>query len=197
MSSKERQKIQYRSQVETHATQVNRVQRDQLSKMTVVNENGSVLLFVLGMLAVMSVLAIMLMSTATTEIQSSANFRSSYESLYAANRVIEYATSLEIGTETSIDFYNDIDSSTDTTYLSQLEYGNSGLIASEVSNTEALNSSQYLGESPPPSGSGSDMSLFVAKNYAITAAGAFPANSTNPAQTVLRAQVAKLAPNSN
>jgi type IV pilus assembly protein PilX len=55
------------------------------------NQRGFALVLALGMLAILSILGAMVLSTSMTEIGISGNYRTSREAFFAAERAIEYA----------------------------------------------------------------------------------------------------------
>lgn len=62
------------------------------------SESGVALILVLAMLTIMSLLGAMVLSTSTTEIGISSNYRTSREAFFAAERAVEYA----MGNETIV-----------------------------------------------------------------------------------------------
>lgn len=169
------------------------------------NENGSALIIALLLLAIMSVLGTILMSTATTEIQLSGNYRNTQESFYTADRTIDYSMQSASGGAGVVDLYLDQNTTVATSpvHRTLIAMGQSDLESIDENGdgtrdvsitTDDRNSVAYIGSGAPPVGSGSDASLFLARNYAINAVGIFPLNVTNPSRTELRSQFAKIVP---
>lgn len=160
------------------------------------NEKGSALIIAIMLLAVMSVLGIVVMSTSTTEIQLSGNYRNSQESFYTADRAIEYAMQSASGGSGTVDLYDDQNNTIagNPVHRTLIAIGQSDLELSNVTATDDRNSVTYISSGAPPVGSGSDASLFEARNYAVNAVGIFPANINNPSRAELRSQYAKIVP---
>ncbi|RKX24148.1 MAG: hypothetical protein DRP47_11815 [Candidatus Zixiibacteriota bacterium] len=169
------------------------------------DEKGSALIIALLLLAIMSVFGAILMSTSTTEIQLSGNYRNTQESFYTADRAINYSMQGASAGSGVVDLYLDQNTSIPSTPIHRT------LIAVDQSDLENIdengdgtrdnpimsddrNSVIYIGSGAPPVGSGSDASLFKARNYAIDAVGIFPASAANPSRSELRAQFAKIVP---
>ncbi|SHJ34999.1 PilX N-terminal [Malonomonas rubra DSM 5091] len=160
------------------------------------NQRGSILIIAMLLLAIMSVLGTVLMSTSTTEIQISGNYRNKQESFYVADRALEYSMRSASDFSGTVDLYNDQNTSlaTPTLHRNLIELGNGGLEASTITTTDDRNSVTFINAGPPPVGSGSDASLFEARNYVGNAVGLFPINTNNPSRTELRSQFAKIVP---
>jgi PilX N-terminal len=160
------------------------------------NERGSALIIAIMLLAIMSILGVVMMSTTTTEIQLSGNYRNNQESFYTADRTVEYAMQSASGGSGVVDLYDDQNNSIigNPVHRSLVAIGQSDLEASNVTATDERNSVIYISSGAPPVGSGSDASLFEARNYAVNAVGIFPANTNNPSRTELRSQFAKIVP---
>jgi len=167
------------------------------------NEHGMALIIAISLLAIMSILGAVLMSSSTHEIQSSGNFRNKQESFYTADRAVEYAMQRAATTSGTVDLYQDSDTSVSPSVLhrDRIQIGNTGLEPSTVDLTNAdpeqwddRNSSIYIGSGPPPVGSGSDAAIFIARTYRITTVGISPLSASNPARTQMRAQIAKIVP---
>jgi len=159
-------------------------------------ERGSALIIAIMLLAIMSILGTILMSTSTTEIQLSGNYRNSQESFYTADRAIEYSMQSASDTSGVVDLYNDQNTAIATSPLHRdlIGLGQSALEPSTYAATDDRNSVVYIASGAPPIGSGSDASLFKARNYAVDTVGVFPVNSANPSRTELRSQFAKIVP---
>lgn len=169
------------------------------------NENGSILIIALLLLAVMSVLGTLLMSTSTTEIQISGNYRNNQESFYVADRALEYSMRSASNTSGSVDLYLDQNTSLATPALHRtvIDLGQGGLESVDTDGdgtrdvaitTDDRNSVTFVNAGPPPVGSGSDASLFEARNYVADAVGLYPIRVNNPSRTELRSQFAKIVP---
>lgn len=160
------------------------------------NERGSALIIALLLLAIMSILGTVLMSTATTEIQLSGNYHNTQESFYTADRAIEYSMQSASGGSDVVDLYNDQNNSiaSPTLHRNLIDLGQSGLEATTVTTVDDRNSVTYISSGAPPVGSGSDASLFQARNYAVDTVGVFPITSATPSRTELRSQFAKIVP---
>ncbi len=160
------------------------------------NERGSALIISILLLATMSILGIILISSSTTEIQLSGNYRNSQNSFYVADRAIEYAMQSASDGSDVVDLYNDQNTSLPGTPLHRdmIASGQEDLEASVYSATDDRNSITYLGEGELPPGTGDDPQFFKARNYAINTVGVFPVNTPNAARTELRSQYAKKVP---
>jgi len=175
------------------------------------NDRGTALIISILLLAIMTILGTTLMSTSTTEIQLSGNYRSKQESFYAADRTIEYAMQSASGGSTVVDLY--LDQNNDVLPLQiHRTFIATGQTNSGLENPDSdsdgtrnapndtpiseddSNSVNFIGLGSPPVGSGSDASVFAARNYAIHAVGISPLNTTNPSRTSLRSQFAKIVP---
>lgn len=150
-------------------------------------ERGAALIIAISLLAIMAILGVTLLSVSTSELQLSGNYRNQQEAFFAADRAVEYATnSVTIG-DTTVNLNTESDSAAPPVpHRDRIAVGKSGL------DTAAENSVVFVGEGTPPIGIGSDANLFKARNYVITVAAASPVNATNPARTVVRAQVARI-----
>jgi len=164
----------------------------------IANQRGIALIAAISILAVMSVLGLILMSSSTTEIQLSGHFRNGLESFYTADRAITYVYRNGISTSTNVvDLYNDLDTTVNPAvlYRDRIAVGSGALEPSQYSaNSDDRNSVLYIGTSPPPVGSGMDVNYFVARNYAISAVGIAPATAPNPSRTALRSQTSIIVP---
>lgn len=148
------------------------------------NERGSALIFALGALMVMSILGAMVLSSATTEISISNNFRTAQDAFTAADRAIEYAMTDEAiysAVTPAAPLFN-----LNSTMLSNIEAGtgHSGLTVG------AVNTVQFINTGALPPDSGSDPTYFQSRYYNVAVSGAGPNNST----TRIEAQVARVVP---
>ena len=145
-------------------------------------ENGMALVLTLVMLTIMSLLGVLALSSSSTEVGISGNYRSSQQAFYAAERAVEYAMtaqnifdSIGVGNiNLTGDYATDIAAGT----------GNSGL------KSGATNQVSYLTSGSLPPGSGSDPTYFQARYYIITATGQGPNNSAAQVES----QVARIVP---
>lgn len=159
------------------------------------NERGTALVLALVMLALMSILGALSLSTSTTEVGISGNYRSSQQAFYAAERAVEYAMTNEqifdtIGTGT-IDLVADADTTNATATTSDDHIAN---IAADTSNSgldeSGTNQVTYLTSGALPPGTGSDPTYFQSRYYIITVTGQGPNNSAARVET----QVARIVP---
>jgi hypothetical protein len=143
------------------------------------NQQGTALVLTLSMLALMSILGALALSTSTTELGISGNLRSSQEAFYAAERAVEYAMtngniySIIATGEESLDGYN-----------GDILIGRSGLRLGAGSKVE------YLSSGALPPGSGSDPTYFQSRYYIISVIGEGPNNSV----TRVEEQVGRIVP---
>lgn len=180
----------------TQETKTNIVRKQQF----MMNERGSALIIAILLLAIMSILGVVTMNTTTTEIQLSGNYRNLESSFYVADRTLEYAMRSASDGSGEVDLYNDINNNIASapTHRSLVVAGdpNSDLEADDTATTDDddKNSVTYITTGPPPVGSKSDATSFVARIYAANAVGIFPSNATNPSRTELKIQFAKIVP---
>jgi hypothetical protein len=143
------------------------------------NEKGVALILALVMLAVMSILGAMALSTSTSDLAISGNYRATQQAFYSADRAVEYAMTngaiySAIGTgEVPLDQYN-----------SDLTVDGHGL------QTGAGNEVQYLTRGPLPLGTGSDPTYFESRYYIISVTGSGPGN----ASARIENQIARIVP---
>jgi hypothetical protein len=157
------------------------------------NERGIALVFTLLMLTLMSILGVLALSTATSEIGISSNFKTSQEAFYAAERGVEYAiTNQNIYDRPIADFpvnLSNNDVSVDTDHETNIAVG-TGYGRSGLQDDGAVNQVEYIGSGPLPPGSGSDPTYFQSRFYAIDVTGQGPGN----ASVRVEAQVARIVP---
>jgi len=163
------------------------------------NQRGIALVVAISLLALMSILGITLLSTSTSEIRLSGNFRNSLESFYVADRAITYVyqNGLNLTSGGVVDLYNAQDTTVSPPVLirDRIAAGSGALEPSTYSpNQDDRNSVVFIGSGPPPVGSGMDASTFEAKNYSIYVVGIAPAGATNPSRTSLRSQTSIIVP---
>ena len=156
------------------------------------NERGMALILVLSMLTIMSLLGVLALSTATTELDISSNMRRFAGGIQqAAERAVEYAA-------IAGNIYNTIGTNTvdlDDTQAADIQMDHagysSGIITSETNaDGTAANQVGYLASGPLPPLSGSDATLFEMRYYRISVTGHGPNNSS----TRIEAQVGRLVP---
>lgn len=157
------------------------------------NQRGVALVLALVMLALMSILGVMALSTSITEVGISSNYRSSQQAFYAADRAVEYAMTNEqifdtIGTG-SVNLNTDgsgTPSDTRDDHIANIAAAttNSGL------DSDATNQVVYLTSGALPPGTGSDPTYFQARYYVITVSGEGPNNAAARVET----QVARIVP---
>jgi len=159
---------------------------------TLRDQRGTALILTLVMLTLMSLLGVLALSTSTTEIGISANFKSSQEAFYAASRGVEYATTnANIYDRPIADFpvtLTDNDASVDTVHEANVAVG-TGSKRSGLQDG-AVNQVEFLGSGTLPPGSGSDPTYFQSRFYAIDVTGQGPGN----ASVRIEAQVARIVP---
>jgi hypothetical protein len=159
------------------------------------NERGTALVLALVMLALMSILGALALSTSTTEVSISGNYRSSQQAFYAAERAVEYAMTNEeifdsIGMG-SIDLVGDADTTGATAtslddHLANItaDTGNSGL------DPAGVNQVVYLASGNLPPGTGSDPTYFQARYYIVNVTAQGP----NGTSARVESQVARIVP---
>lgn len=135
------------------------------------NERGGALVLALAMLTIMSILGVFALSTSTTEVQITGNYRTSQQAFYAADRAVQFGlahTGMYAGKSNlaTVDANNSIAAGT----------SGSSLKSGEVA---------YLGEGPAPPGSGTE---FASIYHIIKAVGGGP----NGAEARVEAQVQRL-----
>lgn len=153
------------------------------------NQRGMALVLALVMLALMSLIGALALSTSSTEVGISGNYRSSQEAFFAAERAVEYAMTDEtiyttIGTG-SVDLSNG--ASTETTHETSIRAGTSAKLREE---TGDVNRVTYVSTGPLPPGSGSDPTYFQSRYYIVTVTAEGPNNSS----ARIESQVARVVP---
>ena len=148
------------------------------------NERGMALILVLSMLTIMSLLGVLALSTATTELDITGNMRSSREAFFAGERAVEYAAIAgDIYETIGTDSVNLTSDQADDIQIDHAGY-TSGLDMS------ATNQVGYLTSGPLPPSAGSDATLFEMRYYRISVTGRGPNNSS----TRIEAQIGRLVP---
>ena len=155
-----------------------------------VDQRGFALILALVMLALMSLLGALSLSTSSVEVGISGNYRSSQQAFFAAQRGVEYAMTEgtifdTIGTG-FIDLDDD-DSSTETTFETQIRAGAAGRLRE---NAADVNRVTFLTSGNVPPGSGSDPTYFQARYYVVTVTAQGPNNSVARVES----QVARIVP---
>lgn len=161
---------------------------------TLDNQRGIALIMAIGLLAVMSVLAALLLNGSMSEIQLSGNYRTQQEAFYAAERAIAYGTQRAANGDTEINLYTDSDTAAPGTPLhrSRIDLPSVDAPLSGLDPT-AANQVGFVNISAPRRGSGWGSST-EARNYLIAVTGKFPVTATNGSRISLQKQIAKLVP---
>lgn len=157
----------------------------------VANQRGIALITAIAMLAVMSILGAVLMTTSTSEIQLSGNYRNALESFYAADRAVTYASQFATEGGSNIDLYNDTDS-TGTLYRDRITLNGGGLEQPPSPNPDEINTVKFISSGDPPVGSGYDPSTFEALYYQVHVVAAYPMTAVHPTRSEIITQVAKI-----
>jgi hypothetical protein len=141
-------------------------------------ERGTALVLALVMLALMSILGALALSTSSTEVGISGNYRFAQQALLAADRAVEYAVTNEdifnrIGTG-SIDLDDDAGAADNLVHVNNIAAGtgDSGLSGSD-------NEVEYIGVGGIPPGYGSDPALFQGRYYVVRVTARGPNNSSS------------------
>lgn len=150
------------------------------------DQEGTALILALAVLTVLSILGVLALSTTTTELGISRNYRTSQEAFYAAERAAEYAT-------VSGNIYETIGVGAPQ----PLTAADAALIAATAPNgatsgldPDATNEVGYLTSGPLPPESGSDATLFEMRYYRVSVTGQAADGSTARVET----QVGRLVP---
>ena len=143
------------------------------------NQHGVALIMAMIMLVLMSILGALSLSTSTTEIGISGNYKNSQETFYTADAAIERAA-----TDSSI--YTTIIPGTTNSWSNTAAWsiGSSGTV--NVGNVIV----QYLSSGSLPPGSGSDPEVFQAYNFLST----ITASGPNSSESRLESQMARIVP---
>lgn len=158
------------------------------------NQRGIALIMAIGLLAVMSVLAALLLNGSMSEIQLSGNYRTQQEAFYAAERAIAYGTQRAANGDTEVDLYADSDTTAPGTPLhrSRIDLPSADAPVSGL-DPDAANRVGFVNISSPRRGSGWGSSA-EARNYLIAVTGKFPVTAANGSSISLQKQIAKLVP---
>lgn len=151
------------------------------------NERGTALIFALGALMIMSILGAMVLSSATTEIGISNNFRTEQQAFSAADRAIEYSMTAEGIYSTVTPASPHLDLTTAMAEDIAAGTGNSGL---HPAGTGVYNEVEFITSGALPPDSGSDPTYFQSRYYSVSVTGRGPNNST----ARVEAQVARVVP---
>ncbi|MBW7956820.1 MAG: pilus assembly PilX N-terminal domain-containing protein [Deltaproteobacteria bacterium] len=139
------------------------------------NERGMALVIALIALFLMSILGGMVFTTSNSEVLGAKNHRVMNESLYAAERGIEYAKS-------------------DPAIYSAIGTGSVAIpiggVSLETVASDASGIVEYLTRGNPPRGSGMDATEFEANYFAVNVEGTGPLNS----RTEVEINVARIVP---
>ena len=149
------------------------------------NQKGMALILAITFLAIMSILASLLLTTSTTEIQLSGNFRTQQEAFYAADRGIEYGMVEAANGDTDVDL---------NTLHDQIDLPAGNPTSGLDSEATTSNLVRFLNATPPPLGSGMDASAFQSRNYLVDVTGKFPLNASNGSRTRMQAQAMRIVP---
>lgn len=157
------------------------------------NERGMALILVLSMLTIMSLLGVLALSTATTELNITGNMQSSREAFFAAERAVDYASIAGDIYETI--GINTVDLNSDQADDIKVDHGS---IASGL-DTTATNQVGYLTSGPLPPSSGSDATLFEMRYYRISVTSRVALAGSDPGDPAIssariEAQVGRLVP---
>ncbi len=143
------------------------------------NENGFALILVISVLAIMSLLGVMALNTATSETGISRNYRTSQIAFDSAQRAVEYAA-------TNGNIYTSLGPASAAYDLDDNDGdGNDGDDTDEVNIKGGTNWGlsgtdnfvEYQMSSGLPPGSGSDPTYFEARYYIVNVTGGGPNNS--------------------
>lgn len=157
-------------------------------------QRGMALVLTLVMLTLVTILGALALSTSTTEIGISGNYRASQEAFYAVERAVEYAMTSEyifshIGTG-SVTLTDGTDAgTTEDDHATNIAAGTSGAGQSGLK-SGANNQVEYIGSGPLPPGSGSDPTYFQSRFYVINVTCQGPSSS----EASVEAQVARIVP---
>lgn len=161
------------------------------------NEKGVALVLAMVMLVLMSILGAFALSTSTTEIGISGNYRNSQDAFYAADSAVEYAsTDGNIYASPNlllIGGFVDLNTDAGGTYLNNISINNSGRVSGLY--PSATNRVTYIASGTLPLGFiyEADISEGYKANYfLITVTTTGP----NGSQSNVEAQIAKLVPKS-
>ena len=153
-------------------------------------ERGVVLAFTLIMLAVMSIIGVLALSTATTEIGVSGNIWAQQQSFLAADRAVDYAMTnenifLNIGSGT-INLTNGTTAS-EISYETDIRAGTNARLREQPGD---VNRVSFITSGALPPGSGSDPTVFQARYYSVSVTTQGPANAV----TRLESQFVRVVP---
>lgn len=141
------------------------------------DERGAALILVLIMMLLLTILGATLLTSSTTDLQIAGNYRNNEEAFYNADTAIENA---QIGNlPGGENIYTKIIPGVMNTYSSSLIIGS----------RTAKYSVQYIGNGPPPAGSGSD-DTFQANFYVVEVTG----TSANNSRVEAESEIARLVP---
>jgi type IV pilus assembly protein PilX len=149
------------------------------------DQKGTALVLALAILAVMSILGALALSTTNTELGITRNYRSSQEAFYAAERAQEYA-SVAGHIYSTIGVGAPVGLNTDDANKIAVDHGTytTGL------DTDATNEVGYLTSGPLPPSSGSDATLFELRYYRVSVTGKGP----DGAIARVESQIGRLVP---
>lgn len=96
------------------------------------DEKGIALILTLSMLVILSVLGVIVLTSSTTEVGISGNYKSSQQALYAAERTVEYVMASDSILKNDPGEEIDLNTETETdgnTYASKVTVGSTGLLS--------------------------------------------------------------------
>jgi Tfp pilus assembly protein PilX len=147
----------------------------------------------LVILALMSILGALALSTSTTEVGISGNYRASQQAFFAAERAVEYAITNEAIFDTiatgSVDLNTDGSATPGDTRDDHLPNIVAGTVSSGL-DPAAANQVVYLTSGALPPGTGSDPTYFQARYYVVSVTAQGP----NNASARVESQVARIVP---
>lgn len=132
-------------------------------KQMINNDNGFALILALVLMFLMSILGTMLFLTSNSEIMVSQNYRVRQNTMYAAERGMEYSKS-------DANIYTTIGTGTVNVPLAG--------VSLQVGNSNAAGTVEFASSGNPPRGSGIDVTQFQANYYVIDVVGTGQGNSS-------------------
>lgn len=152
------------------------------------NQRGAALIVAISLLAIMSILGTILISSTTTEISLTSNTRNHIRAFNTADRAIEYAMQRATLTTAATDLYVDADAG-GTLHRDYIDLGNAVLEPVVGENTV-----EFVGSGPPPPGFASDAGEFKANFHLIKVVAIAPDTATYPSRVTIKSQIAKIVP---
>lgn len=127
------------------------------------NEKGFALILALVMMFLMAILGTMIFTASNSELLVSRNYRQKQDTMYAAERAMEYAKS-------DSNIYNTIGTGTVAVPMAG--------VSLQVGGTNATGTVEFASNGNPPRGSGIDVTQFQANYYLIDVNGTGQGNSS-------------------